>query len=175
MEINAETLKTETLKMRAISLWQPFASAVAVGAKRIETRSWATKYRGPLAIHAAKRCVVEELISYWCSWTWKGALRPIGFGGKKVADFEWESCLPFGAIVATCELVDCRPTGSFTLEEIQELRMPEGETLSLYGWTEEQLGDFSLGRFGWVLENVRALPVPVPWKGSQGFFEVTLP
>lgn len=40
--------------MRAISLWQPWASAIALGSKRIETRSWSTSYRGPLAIHAAK-------------------------------------------------------------------------------------------------------------------------
>lgn len=40
--------------MKALSLTQPWASLVAVGAKRIETRSWRTSYRGPLAIHAAK-------------------------------------------------------------------------------------------------------------------------
>ncbi len=41
--------------MRALSLHQPWASLIAEGVKTIETRSWATKYRGPLAIHAAKR------------------------------------------------------------------------------------------------------------------------
>ncbi len=40
--------------MKAISLLQPWATLVAIGAKRIETRSWATNYRGPLAIHASK-------------------------------------------------------------------------------------------------------------------------
>lgn len=40
--------------MKAITLTQPWATLVAIGAKRIETRSWATRYRGPLAIHAAK-------------------------------------------------------------------------------------------------------------------------
>ncbi len=40
--------------MKAITLHQPWATLVAVGAKRIETRSWATSYRGPLAIHAAR-------------------------------------------------------------------------------------------------------------------------
>lgn len=45
--------------MKAISLWQPWASLVAVGAKKIETRSWATKYRGSLAIHATKKWNLE--------------------------------------------------------------------------------------------------------------------
>src|SRR5690348_17556570 len=40
--------------MKALTLTQPWASLVAIGAKRIETRSWSTSYRGPLAIHAAK-------------------------------------------------------------------------------------------------------------------------
>ena len=35
---------------------QPWATLVAVGTKQIETRSWETSYRGPLAIHAA-RCM----------------------------------------------------------------------------------------------------------------------
>lgn len=40
--------------VRALSLWQPWAAMVVSGAKRWETRGWATAYRGPLAIHAAK-------------------------------------------------------------------------------------------------------------------------
>src|SRR5262245_18042005 len=38
-----------------LSLWQPWASLIAIGAKKIETRSWPTNYRGLVAIHAAKR------------------------------------------------------------------------------------------------------------------------
>ncbi len=38
--------------MKAISLEQPFASLVGIGAKTIETRPWSTDYRGPLAIHS---------------------------------------------------------------------------------------------------------------------------
>lgn len=40
-------------EMKAITLWQPWASLVATGAKIIETRSWGTRHRGPIAIHAA--------------------------------------------------------------------------------------------------------------------------
>jgi len=41
--------------MKAISLWQPWATLISIGAKRIETRSWETLYRGSIVIHAAKR------------------------------------------------------------------------------------------------------------------------
>lgn len=50
--------------MKAITLWQPWASLIACGAKTIETRSWGTPYRGPLAIHASKR-MNQELIEEW--------------------------------------------------------------------------------------------------------------
>lgn len=41
-------------KIKAITLWQPYGSLIAVGSKQYETRSWATNYRGQIAIHAAK-------------------------------------------------------------------------------------------------------------------------
>ena len=41
--------------MKTLTLLQPWAMLVALEAKRIETRSWGTWYRGPLAIHADKR------------------------------------------------------------------------------------------------------------------------
>jgi len=40
--------------LKAITIPQPWASLVAIGAKTIDTRPYATSYRGPLAIHAAR-------------------------------------------------------------------------------------------------------------------------
>ena len=40
--------------MKALSLTQSWATLVTIGAKKLETRSWPTYYRGPLLIHAAK-------------------------------------------------------------------------------------------------------------------------
>ena len=42
--------------MQALTLWQPWATLIVLGLKRYETRSWGTYYRGPLLIHAGKRC-----------------------------------------------------------------------------------------------------------------------
>lgn len=80
--------------MRAISLWQPWASAVALGVKRVETRHWSTNYTGTLAIHAAKRWTRAE---------------------REFAEIEHTlgrlpSRLPLGALVATCTLMGCRRT-----------------------------------------------------------------
>lgn len=48
--------------MKAISLHEPWASAIRDGVKKIETRHWSTRYRGELAIHAAK--TVDRSIYY---------------------------------------------------------------------------------------------------------------
>jgi hypothetical protein len=42
-------------QMKALSLWQPWASLIYDGRKTIETRHWEMLYRGPLAIHAAMK------------------------------------------------------------------------------------------------------------------------
>lgn len=78
--------------MKALSIWQPWASAIVTGAKTIETRSWATSYRGPLLIHAGKNrlhlhCIVRPLMK----------LNP-------------DEILPLGALIARAELVDCQPS-----------------------------------------------------------------
>ena len=158
--------------MKALSLWQPWASAIAVGSKRIETRSWATKYRGPLLVHAAKRKVIGELLYYHACWNWIGAMTPLGWTWGKDGDDDIHQ-LPFGALVARCELVDCRPTETFTQAELDTPRLPARAQAEQHQWTERQMGNFDLGRFGWVLDNIERLPEPIPMKGAQGLFEVT--
>ncbi len=148
--------------MKALSLWQPWASAIALGSKTIETRNWSTDYRGPLAIHAAKhwdRSIAEAVTedefvgALWALW-------PDVLGPARA-----RSILPFGSIVAVCDLVDVRATESFG----PEIDVEHG---CRYRWTERQMGDFHPGRFGWLLANVRALTRPVPYRGERGLFDV---
>jgi len=63
--------------------------------------------------------------------------------------------LPRGVIVATCNLVDCRPTDEMTQGEIE---------------FEKHFGDFTPGRYAWILDDVKPLDVPVPAKGKQGLW-----
>lgn len=53
--------------MKAITISQPYASLIASGEKWVENRTWATRYRGLLAIHAGKGTQYlsrEELAKY---------------------------------------------------------------------------------------------------------------
>jgi activating signal cointegrator 1 len=128
--------------MKAISLWQPWASLIAIGAKRIETRSWPTSYRGPLAIHAAKH--TSKDLEWFCRHS---AVR------EAIGNIQYRD-LPLGAIVAVCRLVDCIETDEAN---------PLGN--------ERLFGDYGHGRFAWILDNIEAIE-PVPYRGRQGLFEV---
>ncbi len=55
------------LKMRALSIRQPWAWLIANGYKDIENRSWQTKYRGPFLVHAGLKVENEvyDLVADW--------------------------------------------------------------------------------------------------------------
>lgn len=140
--------------MKAISLWEPWASLIAVGAKRFETRSWATSYRGPLLICAAKGGLPKgELFDLLADPEFREALFP----GTNLELSGMYSRLKFGGAVCVVDLVAIYRTGDMTPKHIG---------------TDEPFGDFSPGRFAWKLENVRAFKEPFPVKGKQGLFEV---
>jgi hypothetical protein len=47
---------------KAITVLQPWASAIAFAGKDVENRDWPTRYRGPLAIHAGARFSSDDLL-----------------------------------------------------------------------------------------------------------------
>lgn len=160
---------------RALTIRQPWASLIAAGVKTIETRSWQTGYRGPLLIHAGKalyrredcEAVAEQLGSKW----------PI---------------LPLGAVVAVADLVDVVPmidvmTGEGPDDHARSQRaiylLPDplrAEVVDRFTYIDDPehtkvitdqlpLGDFTPGRYAWLLANVRPI-TPVPAKGKQGLW-----
>lgn len=126
--------------MRAISLWEPWASLMAMGAKRIETRDWQTSVRGEMAIHAAKRPF------HPAQWPVE-----LGMWLDRVGMKTWG----YGCVVAVGQLVDCVP--------VEQIR----DTLSAQ---ERAFGNFAAGRYAWVFSDVRRLDTPIHAKGSQGFW-----
>lgn len=75
--------------------------------------------------------------------------------------------LPLGAVVCVANLVGCMQTELVPKNLLDEVR---GEYP--YQWCERQMGDFSPGRFAWLLSAVHALSETVPFAGKQGLFEV---
>lgn len=173
--------------MKALSLWQPWATLIATGAKRIETRSWYTPYRGPLAIHAAKKRSRE--LDQLCvnSPPFERALKASGNlveEGDRLA-----LTLPIGAIVATARLVACLEMGPGTVayRQTSDGTWVEGHPVILCAppvpgaerdvllppaEPERSFGLYAPGRFAWVLADVRALREPIAYKGGQQLFNV---
>ena len=159
--------------MRAISLWQPWASLLVLGTKTMETRNWSTNYRGPLLIHAAKRMVKSELIKLGSMPEFQAAFHPLtNAAGPPIMPYALFG-LPFGAIVGQVDLVDCISTNKIdrwitqTDHPIPGTTVWDGKT-----WREEDLGNFAPNRYAWICKNPIKFEVPIPFKGSQGFFGV---
>ena len=183
--------------MKFLTIRQPWASLIAVGAKTIETRPFSTTYRGPLAIHAGKARptfhslpgftdVTGEPISEGHDLAWLDLSKWPG------PDFVYDVGrslvpLPLGAVVAVCDLVDVVPIvddyevmcsayeGRAAVE-----RTPNDHLIAYPDWggaldedderdvTDQfPFGDFTPGRYAWLLDNVRSID-PVPMKGAQG-------
>ncbi len=87
--------------MKALSLTQPWAELVVLGEKQYETRSWSTKVRGRIAIHASKafpksaKDLTEE-DPYFVTALGKYPIIRVALG----------------AIVGTVEIVEIHPTDS---------------------------------------------------------------
>lgn len=132
--------------MKAISLWQPWASAIVEGLKHYETRSWRPTWEGiPIAIHAALRRDPQAMQF---------------LEHQRDHGYLLNDPLPFGAVVAVAVLTRCVPTNAIR------------DRLTLF---EREWGDYSPGRWAWKLEDVRPLRFPLPWKGRQGWFDVEIP
>lgn len=159
--------------MKAISLWQPWATLMALGEKWIETRHWPTKYRGDLLIHAAKRHSQEQ-IDYCLSEPCRSILAKHGIKPemRDVASFHADQ-LPLGCIVAARYLVDCRPVR----DRVCSWRAVWNETREIY-WAlppaepELSFGNYEVGRFGWRMVEGFRFEMPIPYRGAQGFFDV---
>lgn len=134
--------------MKALTLTQPWATLVVQGSKRQETRQWNTRYRGPLAIHAAKRFPPEAQVLCKADPYFRRAL-----GG---ADY---NTLPLGAVLGVVTLVNC-----YQVTDRHQTPLDP----------ERSFGDYRLGRWVWVLEHPAQLVVPVPMRGELGLWDLDL-
>lgn len=132
--------------MKCISLWQPWATLLAHGKKRVETRSWATRHRGPVLIHASKKWN-QQLADLCRQPPFRSTIAEIGRA------FEFE----FGALLGIANIHDCRQAAEWS-PQVSDV--------------ERAFGDYSVGRFCWLMDGFRPFAVPIPYRGFQGLFDV---
>ena len=130
----------------ALSLLQPWATLVVMGLKTIETRSWRTAYRGSVLIQASlgkkgKILATEPPFS------------------KYIPDFE---ALPFGAIIGQVQLDDVVP--------VEHLFFSNAKLAALT-LEEKAFGDYTKGRYAWLLSEPVMFDEPIPVKGGLGLWK----
>ena len=141
--------------MKAISLWQPWASALFTPLKRYETRHWpapGSLIGQRIAIHAAKKRD-GDVREFWST-----------LDGHEIAEFSKLGIfvldqLPFGALLGTIVLVKCH--------RCEDLGIKPGS--DDYEW-----GNHGPGRFAWEMADAVRFAAPVPCVGRQGFFNVEI-
>lgn len=129
--------------MHALTVWQPWASLIACGAKQIETRSWPAPealWGERIAIHAAKRQwslddLPEGLTS--CSFT--------GFAVAYLVD-----TLPRGMIIGTARLAFCAQVEAV----VNGTSLARTSPTSLAYINDDGLGDYRAGRWLWFFEDI---------------------
>ena len=136
--------------MKCLTVYQPHASLIAVGAKRYETRSRpAPKSLPPgslLAIHAAARPPFP--LDYHTEPGRSIAQAFVEDGttiGKRV---------PMGEVLCVCRFVKCWPTDGADITAKECL-----------------FGDWSPGRWAWELVVLEVFEPPIPAQGRQGLWE----
>lgn len=146
------SLTTET-PIKAITLYQPWATLIAYGYKRIETRSWQTGYRGPLGVHAGKKWN-RQLYALCLTEPFRSCLAEIGIHNP--------DRLPRGCMIAKVNLWKMSHT-----EDIVDYDLFE----ELGSKFDEDFGDYTDGRFGWILNQVKRYTEPIPASGAMGLWD----
>ncbi|HAN20409.1 MAG: hypothetical protein A2Y15_08630 [Clostridiales bacterium GWF2_36_10] len=140
--------------MKVLTLWQPYATALVLGIKKVETRSWATNYRGELYIHAAAKSY-KEIIKIIGSEKAKQLTEYL----SRQSNYKSIKELPYGAIIGKVEIIDCKQ--QFLIMD----KWPEINSLEI-NW-----GDYSdYQRFAWRIANPVVFDNPISIKGMQGLW-----
>ena len=137
--------------MKALTLYQPWASLIAAGIKTTETRDWAP-YQDligrRIAIHAGRQVIANPRYLDPAVWDAAATL----FGQR------WDLAIPKGAIVATAVVAH-----AYRIKQGQETNSRQGR--------KDPYGNYQPGRWVWVLEDIEQLEPPVPARGSLGLWE----
>lgn len=140
-------MSDHTITMKAISLWQPWATWVARGWKTIETRT-----HNRLKSLAGKRIAIHAANRY----DHDADDMALGYMDARQRGIHDVTEYVRGVIVATARVIDARP-------------LTDDDTpAALFDCSGDD-------RYGLILEGIRPIDPPIPCKGRQGIFTVKIP
>ena len=158
--------------MKALSLWQPWATLMVIGAKTIETRPpqsvFIKNHRGALLIHATKT---------WHADTMQRLLHDGGdFREMRIAladaGYTNPSKLPLGAILGSICVFGCGPIAPADNKAGWKIELPGIFATSMDVEPRDlPFGDFRAGRLGIISSHATLFESPIPASGKQGLWE----
>lgn len=159
-------------ELYAVSIRQPWATWIALGEKKYETRTWKpdTEHIGNLvAIHASKKFLDEDQKLCLTDRTHRLLCHE---RNMMTGDF------PCGYIVGVARMRDFltvveSPTSGVRLMQ-STLHRNNYIAPPVRGLQEDVLGDFSVGRCVWELSEPAALANPIPSRGALSLWAVPM-
>jgi hypothetical protein len=140
---------------------------MALEKKKDETRNSLTKYRGEVAICAARKWT-PQLRAVALREPFFSALMEGAEGSAPIDDaFKMIAATPLGCVVSVGDLYD-----SMSSEEWMELFFPEGWEPTAERLRERAFGNYAPGRGVWRMRNMRRLATPIPVIGRQFWFNL---
>ena len=128
--------------MKAITIKQPYATLIAEGLKEYEFRTWKTKYRGDILIHAGKGIDKKAM--------------------ERFKDLNLE--YPSGCIIAKATITDC----VYVEEQLKEKLKKKNDKV-YYGIVNK---DSNWEGYGFKLENIEKItPIEIKGKLSLWDYE----
>ncbi len=157
--------------MKILTIHPLWAWAIVYAGKDVENRTWATKYRGPLGIHAAKGAANYGVIADF--------IRRLGYAPPTLAELRDRGMT--GAIVGTVNLVGKKTDSPWYLGNDWcnpiHLRYPENSghrDILCYRFGDVETVKKYQDCHGWHLVNSVALDAPIPAKGQLGLWDFDL-
>lgn len=140
----------------AITLRQPWASAVAFFGKDVENRTnWRFKHRGPLIIHAGKATADSDDLRRFLELAREDGATDQDLEGISPDSYP-ENLFPHGCLLAVVNLADV-----FGPED----KIPEDHPVTESPWASEDATH-------WLYIDEARVVKPVPFTGALGLFKV---
>lgn len=151
--------------MKALTIWQPWASLVMIGAKPFEFRKWDYRERSPslegqrIVIHAGARPIKPTEVDLLIGSINAGESSLIAETAlpllRRVRDaFKCRGVLELSAALGTVKLGKPRKVGEI-------FRHADSDRLNHHLWA-------------WPMLDVQPFREPIPMRGAQGFFNVDI-
>lgn len=142
--------------VKCLSVRKPWGYLIIYGSKKVENRTWGTKYRGPLYIHSSTKWDPRSLNPFHM-FTRLQYQKIHKDAMQSIATMD-DADVIGGVLLGCVDLVGCAksaPDKRFNAEEF-----------SMWG---------EAGKWHWFIENPRAFMKPIPVKGSLGIFKRDIP